>query len=1179
MFNIKKLIILTLFILLASFVSAIDLDGTNCSANLTVGGATYDLVSNMTCGGNALNIEADDILIDCHSYTISGFGSNRAFNVLNRNNITIQNCVVDNFEYGVYFDSVNDSFFIDNNVTRAYNRLINGLNNYFEGNYLNHSSVDEPLLGIYNEDYFTMVDNNLSFAHSNAPTLWVGNWIGDESEHVNLTNNWFWGNNLTTVDIMGSNHIMDANWIVCIDGTALDSRVINFTFTNIVIWLPDGTGYIPPPPPMASLGVSAINPLTAASEWYYVREDLNISNTTFRSDYGSIRYPGIVQVPAWDELRPNRDLMGTPRGLSVYDQNAFANSSHYSYLNDSAQITFFDVYAGKVDVVVDFEDDDSYIPCQGSVCTPVGFSGTDYVFNVSHFTQYELNETYSTLNITTNPNTNITVANGTNFTVTSSAKCLAANCGDLTVTLDPIGISALTGNVEWTNNLTTSVFLFGSYYTSPKRLDLPGDDIVIASVRDGIIYGLNGSTGLQEWNFSFAALRAWNTYLTATPALGDVTGDGVVDLVAAEYGGYIAILNPVNGSVISLFDASTIGFWMREAYTHLTIADIDSDGVSEFLLPHSDSSLFAFEYNSTTNNISVKWISNMTSYCYDMAGGPSVADIDGDSDNEVVYYCFENVVAVEGSNGSYIWNHSVFSDPGFVSVGDLNNNSSLEVVISDYNVGARVLSASTGNLIRTINVTNPDFIEVDSVTPLADLDGDGDLEIIFSAFYAPWPAPVVTMYFVYDCLGNQLWNSTGIPGWQEYTAFSIADIDGDLISEISFVSYDNNLTILSGSNGSILFNEAIPGLGFTGSKFIAPLIADIDNDGVFEVVAVRNGNNDAPISSYSFGAVSGVSGWNQVMFDDANTGFYEAVPVSGSAVIGPTLLSTNMSAYCNASLTVNPIYSVLGVEFTISSPASAPIVCSGVQVGGVWQSCAFTIDSLGVWNCSANVSYTDNSTNDSVGFDTSRTLDGSKNGVIPMNSGSPFYTISPNPQTCTNLLENQTCNITWNVVANGTPGSKWKFFINYSNVLGNPSLSPTRLNNTVQSDPWFVTLSGNQPGPSPSPRSSGGGGGSNSYSVAPLTTMVDQTVKKEVVVETPSPTSKATTSVSQEVEAVSLEEPVQEYSFGPMPSVETPAPYEEAQSRPLLDDVEIAGLAFIALMLCFLSVWKAKHKH
>jgi len=50
-------------------------------------------------------------------------------------------------------------------------------------------------------------------------------------------------------------------------------------------------------------------------------------------------------------------------------------------------------------------------------------------------------------------------------------------------------------------------------------------------------------------------------------------------------------------------------------------------------------------------------------------------------------------------------------------------------------------------------------------------------------------------------------------------------------------------------------------------------------------------------------------------------------------------------------------------------------------------------------------------------------------GVIPMNSGTPFYTITQNPYNCGNLSAGQTCNVTWQVNATGFHDSSWNFFV------------------------------------------------------------------------------------------------------------------------------------------------------
>ena len=52
-------------------------------------------------------------------------------------------------------------------------------------------------------------------------------------------------------------------------------------------------------------------------------------------------------------------------------------------------------------------------------------------------------------------------------------------------------------------------------------------------------------------------------------------------------------------------------------------------------------------------------------------------------------------------------------------------------------------------------------------------------------------------------------------------------------------------------------------------------------------------------------------------------------------------------------------------------------------------------------------------------------------GAIPMNNGTPFYTISNNPQTCVNMQNGDTCNQTWQVNATGNINTTWEFFTIY----------------------------------------------------------------------------------------------------------------------------------------------------
>ena len=58
-------------------------------------------------------------------------------------------------------------------------------------------------------------------------------------------------------------------------------------------------------------------------------------------------------------------------------------------------------------------------------------------------------------------------------------------------------------------------------------------------------------------------------------------------------------------------------------------------------------------------------------------------------------------------------------------------------------------------------------------------------------------------------------------------------------------------------------------------------------------------------------------------------------------------------------------------------------------------------------------------------------------GVIPMNNGTPFYTIDQNPASCYNMQENDICEHTWRVNATGEHLSNWTFFTIYNSQYTN----------------------------------------------------------------------------------------------------------------------------------------------
>ena len=109
-----------------------------------------------------------------------------------------------------------------------------------------------------------------------------------------------------------------------------------------------------------------------------------------------------------------------------------------------------------------------------------------------------------------------------------------------------------------------------------------------------------------------------------------------------------------------------------------------------------------------------------------------------------------------------------------------------------------------------------------------------------------------------------------------------------------------------------------------------------------------------------------------------------------------------------------------------------------------------------LWNLTYNRSLNASQTTNLIKYSGTRLLDSSGSslyfyrinsysastakGVVPMNRGQPFYTITQNPSASFNLAENESMNLTWNVTVNYTSGT-YAFFVVFEDPYGDYNLS------------------------------------------------------------------------------------------------------------------------------------------
>ena len=188
----------------------------------------------------------------------------------------------------------------------------------------------------------------------------------------------------------------------------------------------------------------------------------------------------------------------------------------------------------------------------------------------------------------------------------------------------------------------------------------------------------------------------------------------------------------------------------------------------------------------------------------DSKGSGAIADIDGDGKPEIVfgtYFRDRHVYALNGEDGSLCWKY--LSDRGpmdaSVLIIDHDGDGDLETLSADSSSGRLFCLDSEGNLTWAYKLPN----STDSPPAAADLDSDGDLEIIAGSMWKQDGQGDVTCFDA----GTQetLW-SAAIPGCVQSEPV-LVEIDGIPGLDVVVTSWrgDRGVHALSGLTGETLW--------------------------------------------------------------------------------------------------------------------------------------------------------------------------------------------------------------------------------------------------------------------------------------------------------------------------------------------------------------------------------------
>ncbi|MCK4288335.1 MAG: PQQ-binding-like beta-propeller repeat protein, partial [Bacteroidales bacterium] len=181
-------------------------------------------------------------------------------------------------------------------------------------------------------------------------------------------------------------------------------------------------------------------------------------------------------------------------------------------------------------------------------------------------------------------------------------------------------LNGLTGESIW------ECFTGGAVFSTIGIEDFTGDGKpdVLAGATDsyetqGKVYGINGDNGNIEWTFLTEGTSVW-----ALMQLNDITGKGVKDVAAGDFGGNFYFINPESGSQIHNGSISTV-IILRFA----KLDDVNNDGHPDILVAHSG-----------TNGIVLSGFDGSTIWFWSLADKSwnvaRIGDITGDNINDVI---------------------------------------------------------------------------------------------------------------------------------------------------------------------------------------------------------------------------------------------------------------------------------------------------------------------------------------------------------------------------------------------------------------------------------------------------------------------------------------------------------------------------------------------------------------
>jgi hypothetical protein len=263
-----------------------------------------------------------------------------------------------------------------------------------------------------------------------------------------------------------------------------------------------------------------------------------------------------------------------------------------------------------------------------------------------------------------------------------------------------------------------------------------------------------------------------------------------------------------------------------------TVADIDGDGLGEIVLTSGDS-LYVIRARGTT-----KWKYSITGNFT----GATVADIDANTEKEIIAVTDTGTVHAFSRDGSHLWSYETKNSIHFAPmISDMNNDGRLDIVVVTASGGIFIID-NHGSMFSIKNAG----ASVEVPSSMAPMYMAIDHQVL-SFIYV---ATVERQLDAIDYMGALSGYYRILPGLPT-GGLAVGNIDNDTLPDV-VVPTAGKVTV---SYGDDPHHKQWNGTFATNSPVLAPVLADINQDGKLEIIA---GNSDGDIQQFSS---SGTDGW------------------------------------------------------------------------------------------------------------------------------------------------------------------------------------------------------------------------------------------------------------------------------------------------------------------------------